>query len=128
MNNTLMEGLNTYNSAYIDDIIIYGTKVEHKGKVKTVLTKLRDADLQVNLDKCKFSVTETKFLGLIISTSGIWIDPKKINDVVNWPAPEIVTQVQRFTGFTNFYRRFIEGYSRLTKPLNELTQKDRKFE
>ncbi len=83
MNNTLMEGLNTYNSAYIDDIIIHGTKVEHEGKVKTVLTKLRDADLQVDLDKCKFSVTETKFLGLIISTSGIWMDLKKINNIVN---------------------------------------------
>ena len=71
MNNTLIEGLNTYNSAYINDIIIHGTKVEHEGKVKTVLTKLRDANLQVDLDKCKFSITKTKFLSLIISTLGI---------------------------------------------------------
>ena len=71
---------------------------------------------------------ETKFLGLIISTTGIRIDLDKIDAVVNWPAPETVMQVRRFTGFTSFYRRFIEGYLRLTKPLNKLTQKDRKFE
>ena len=63
--------------------MIYGTKAEHEGQVKTVLTKLRDADLQVDLEKCEFSVTETKFLGLIISTSSIRIDPAKIDAVVN---------------------------------------------
>ena len=103
MNDTLIEGLNTYNSAYIDDIIIYGTWAEHEDQVKAVLTKLRDAGLQVDLDKCDFGVIETKFLGLIISTTGIWIDLNKIDAVVNWPALETVTQVRRFTGFTGFY-------------------------
>jgi len=88
-----------------------------------VLTKLREVELLVKLEKCEFHKYEVPFLGYIVSNQGLKMSPNKIKDVLDWPEPKSVKDVQSFLGFTNFYRRFIKGYSRITTPLSELTKK-----
>ena len=79
------------------------------------------------MDKCKFHVTETKYLGLIISTDGIKMDPLKVDAIKLWDTPTCVREVQSFIGFCNFYCQFIRDFSKTTRPLNTLTKKDVKF-
>ena len=96
--------LDDFCTAYLDDILIYSdNELEHKHYVKKVLKRLRDAGLQIDLKKCEFHVTCTKYLGFIISTDGIKVDPDKISVVKNWTLPSTVKGVQSFLGFCNFY-------------------------
>jgi len=74
--------------------------------------------------KCKFEKTEVEYLGVIISQNSIKMDPVKVAGVTEWPTPSNRKEVQSFLGFTNFYRRFIQGFSHLAHPLFNLTQKD----
>jgi hypothetical protein len=96
--------------------------------VKQVLQKLQEASLQVDIKKCEFLVQKTQFLGIIISTEGIQMDPAKVNTILDWLPPQNVTDTQAFLGFCNFYRQFIRGYSNIMKPLTLLTWKDQPFE
>lgn len=128
INSALREHLDVFCTAYLDDILIYSrTREEHIEHLKLVLQKLRAAGLYANPTKCEFLVEETKFLGLIVGREGIRMDPAKIETVKNWSTPTCLTDVQAFTGFGNFYRRFIRDFSKLTAPLNRLTQKDVPF-
>jgi hypothetical protein len=70
--------------------------------------------------KNEFFVTKTKFLGYIISTNGVAVDPNKVSAIANWERPTKVKEFQSFLGFCNFYRLFIENYSRIAKPLHRL--------
>ena len=88
---------------------------------------MRSAGLQIDLKKCEFHVTRTKYLGFIISTNGIEVDPDKISVVTNWSPPSTVKGVQSFLGFCNFYRRFIRDYGIIARPLVNLTKTGIKF-
>ena len=124
INDVLMEYLDLFCSAYLDDILIYSQNLkEHKQHVKMVLQKLREAGLQIDLKKCNFHVTETQYLGLIVTTEGIRMDPEKVRAIIEWEQPKSTHDVHSFLGFCNFYRRFIEGYADIAKPLNELLRK-----
>lgn len=128
INDILFEYLNDFCQAYLDDILIYSkTKKEHRTHVTKVLAKLREAGLQVDIKKCEFDVTKTVFLGVIVSGEGLEMDPKKVEAVVNWARPTNLKEVQSFVGFVNFYRRFIKGFSKITKPLAALARKDNPF-
>jgi hypothetical protein len=128
INELLMPYLDIFCHAYVDDILIWSeSKEEHEEHVRTVLTKLMSAGLQVDLKKCEFHVTKTKYLGYIISTEGIAADPEKVQTIVDWEPPQSVKAVQAFLGFCGFYRRFVEGYSRVAKPLTNLTRKGEVF-
>jgi hypothetical protein len=70
---------------------------------------------------------QVSFLGHIISKGGISVDPSKIQDVLSWNAPMIVSDIRSFLGLTGYYRRFIKGFSRITKPITKLLRKDKKF-
>jgi hypothetical protein len=83
--------------------------------------------LQADIKKCEFHIIYTKYLGFIISTEGIEVDPEKVAIVKNWEAPRTVRGVQAFLGFCNFYRRFICNYSKIAKPLSNLTHTDVPF-
>ena len=123
MNDVLFDYLDDFCTAYLDDILIYSTNVlEHEAHVKKVLQRLRDAGLQVDIKKCEFNVTRTKYLGFIITTKGIEVDPAKVEAVAQWKAPANVRGVQSFLGFCNFYRRFIRDYGKIAKPLVNLTK------
>ena len=129
INDVLFEHLDRFCTAYIDDILIYSDSLgEHKEHVRQVLAKLQAAGLQIDITKCDFYVQEVKYLGLIVSTSGIKMDPAKISAIVDWPTLRSVKDVQAFLGFANFYRRFIYGFSRIVRPLHRLTRKDVNFE
>ena len=84
--------------------------------------KLRDAGLKLSPSKCHFFKKEIKYLGHVISSKGIAVDAGKISCVRDWPEPKTVTELQRFLGFTSFYRRFIKGFARIAKPLHEACQ------
>ena len=121
MNDTLREFLDQFCVVYIDDILIYSkTKAEHRKQVRKVLQKLKEAGLYTKPEKCEFNVEKTTFLGFIISTNGIEMDPAKVEAVLNWETPNSVKDVQCFLGFANFYRRFIHKYSHICQPLFNL--------
>ena len=123
INETLREYLDDFCTAYLDDILIYSnTMREHVGHVQKVLDKLLGAGLFLDINKCDFHVKEVKYLGLIITTDGLKMDPKKVKTVKDWKLPRCVKDVQTFLGFANFYRRFIKGYSKIAAPLMNLTK------
>jgi RNase H-like domain found in reverse transcriptase/Reverse transcriptase (RNA-dependent DNA polymerase)/Integrase zinc binding domain/Integrase core domain/Retroviral aspartyl protease len=128
MNDVLFEYLDVFCTAYLDDILIYSeNELEHQSHVEKVLTRLRAAGLQADIKKCEFSVTKTKYLGFIVSTDGIEVDPEKVEAVINWQPPQTVKGVQSFLGFCNFYRRFIRDYGKTAAPLTRLTRKEVPF-
>ena len=94
MNDVLFEYLDDFCTAYLDDILIYlEDPAEHELHVRKVLQKLIDAGLQVDIKKCEFSVTRTKYLGFIISTDGIAVDPEKVAAIRKWEYPKTVKGV-----------------------------------
>ena len=112
INNSLHEYLNVFCTAYLDNMLVYSTnEEEHTKHVLKVLKQLWDRSLQVNADKCKFSVKRVKYLGLIISTDSISMDPKKVQCILDWKIPNSVKDVQAFLGFLNFYKQFVEQFS-----------------
>jgi hypothetical protein len=82
----------------------------------------------VDIKKCEFGVTETTFLGFVVSKDGIRVDPEKVAAVARWKAPQTIREIQSFLGFCNFYRRFIKNYSRMSYPLACLTRKNWKWD
>ena len=128
INDIIRNSLDRFAVAYMDDILIYSNSLqEHILHVRTVLQKLLSADLYAKLEKCEFHVQKVSFLGFIISSEGISMDPERIRIVAEWPVPESVLDIQVFLGFSNFYRRFIEGYSRVVLPITRLLRKGQPF-
>ena len=106
---------------YLDDILIYSTDVaEHWRHVEQVLERLRQFSLFANLKKCQFGTDRVEFLGFIISTDGVEMNPERVATIKDWPRPKTYRDVQVFLGFSNFYRRFIFGYSSIAAPLTSL--------
>jgi transposase InsO family protein len=129
MNDVLFDYLDDFCTAYLDDILIYSDDpLTHYEHVNKVLQRLRDAGLQADIRKCEFGVTRTKYLGFIISTDGIEVDPEKTDVIRHWEEPRTVKGIQSFLGFCNFYRRFIRDYGILSKPLSRLTKADVRFQ
>jgi hypothetical protein len=93
----------------------------HKDMVNRVLEILIQHCLWLKTKKCKFSKAEVKYLGLLISCNCIWMDPAKVKAVANWPASRTMTKLQRFIGFSNFYRHFINQFSKVAYLPHDLT-------
>ena len=107
---------------YLDDIIIFSkTPDDHITRLRAVFEKLAKAGLKLKPSKCEFFRSSLKYLGHIVSKDGIATDPRKIEAIQKWPQPKTVTDVRSFTGFTNYYRKFIKGYAKIARPLHELT-------
>jgi len=110
---------------YLDNILIFTeTLEEHQRVTWRVMELLRKHNLFLKPKKCKFEKTEVEYLGVIISQNSVKMDPVKVAGVTEWPTPSNRKEVQSFLGFTNFYRRFIQGFSHLAHPLFDLTWKD----
>ena len=88
---------------------------------------LREHGLYAKLEKCSFGCNQVEFLGYVISSEGISMDPTKVKMVVEWQTPRSVRDVQCFLGFANFYRNFIQDYSKIVLPLTKLTRKGQSF-
>ncbi|KAK3543156.1 hypothetical protein QTP70_011951 [Hemibagrus guttatus] len=109
--------------AYIDDILVYSASMEDNVRqVREVLARLQRHHLYVKLEKCEFHRSTVTFLGYVISHQGVEMDVGKVRAVTEWPAPATVWELQRFLGFANFYRRFIQSYSLVAGPLTSLVR------
>lgn len=127
INSVLHDYLDVFCTAYLDDVLIFSEDLEeHEEHVRRVVERLGKAGLYLDINKCQFGVKEVKYLGLIVSTEGIKMDPAKVNAIQEWRVPHSVKDVQSFLGFANFYRRFIAGYSAIAAPLTNLTKGDPK--
>lgn len=124
INQILHDALDQYCTAYLDDVLIYSkTREEHTRHVNEVIGRLGNAGLQLDISKSEFYTKKTKYLGLIISTEGLSMDPEKVKSIVSWKEPSNIKELQQFLGFSNYCRRFIEGYSGLIQPLTHLLHK-----
>ena len=130
MNDLFRDMVNQGNMAtFIDNIIVaIDTKEGHDEIVEKVLKRLEENDLFVKPEKCRWKVREVEFLGVVITPGGVRMQKEKVDGVLSWPAPRSTKDVQKFMGLTNYYRWFIQDFSRVAKPLNMLVGKDRKWE
>jgi len=120
--------LDRFVVVFIDDILIYSkSEEEHAEHLRIVLQVLKEKKLYAKLSKCEFWLKEVSFLGHIISGSSIVVDPSKVEAVSQWDTLKSVTEVRSFLGLEGYYRRFIEGFSKLALPLTQLTCKGRAF-
>ncbi|XP_073357951.1 uncharacterized protein [Aegilops tauschii subsp. strangulata] len=128
MNKVFMEYLDKFVVVFIDDIMVYSkNEEEHKEHLRLVLEKLREHQLYAKFSKCEFWLKEVGFLGHVISREGIAVDPTKVQSVTEWLAPTSVSEIRSFLGLEGYYRRFIENFSKIAKPMTELLKKDTKF-
>jgi hypothetical protein len=128
MNDVFFDYLNDFVSIYINNILIYNNfKKEHVKHVKKMLQRLRDADLQVDIDKRKVFVYETKYLNLIVRRNEIRMNLFKIEIILQWATSQNLKQIQIFLEFCNFYRRFIKNFAKIVKSLIRLIRKNISF-
>jgi hypothetical protein len=129
MNMDFMEYLDKFNIVFIDGMLVYSkSKEENEEHLHLVSQKLQDPRLYVKISMCEFWMKQVAFLGHIISKCGISVDPSKVQDVLTWNAPMSVGDIRRFLGLSGYYQRFIEGFSKISKPMTELLERDKKFE
>ncbi|GJS11406.1 putative reverse transcriptase domain-containing protein [Tanacetum coccineum] len=100
---------------------------EHGEHLKTILNLLRSEKLYAKFSKCDFWLDSVQFLGHVIDSSPVHVDPAKIEAIKNWAAPTTPTEVQQFLGLAGYYRRFINEFSLISKPLTKLTQKNKPY-
>nr|GFB63186.1 putative reverse transcriptase domain-containing protein [Tanacetum cinerariifolium] len=113
---------------FIDDIFIYSKKKkEHEENLKNILELLKKEKLYVKFSKCDFWLECVKFIGHVSDSEGVHVDPAKLKAIKNWATPTTSTEVRQFLSLAGYYRRFIEGFSLISKPLTKLTQKNKKF-
>lgn len=113
---------------YLDDIIIYSPDVkQHFHDLQIVFNRLKEAGLTVNLGKSNFFQSKIKFLGHIVSASGIQADPEKTQAIQDFPVPTNLKAVQRLLGMAGWYHWFVPNFSRIAEPLNNLKRKGAKF-
>jgi hypothetical protein len=108
--------------------LVYSRTVEeHLQHLRRVLERLRQHKYYAKRSKCDFLKTHLHFLGHVVGADGLRPDPAKVAAVANWPAPMTVKEVRSFLGLTNYFRRFIEGYSKIVLPIQKLVNKDTPF-
>ena len=95
----------------------------HLDKVCIVLQCLQDNDLFLKPEKCKFAQKSVDYLGMVVGSHGVSMDSVKLAGILDWPTLASVTDVRSFLGFGNFYKPFINNYTKITCPLHNLTKK-----
>ncbi|CAA0830863.1 Uncharacterized mitochondrial protein AtMg00860, partial [Striga hermonthica] len=129
MNRIFHPYLDQFVIVFIDDILIYSkSQKEHEEHLRVVLETLRREKLFAKCSKCEFWLQRVSFLGHVITQAGIEVDPSKVSTVQNWSTPRSPSEVRSFLGLASYYRRFIEGFSKIALPLSQLTRKSVKFE
>ncbi|KAI3736778.1 hypothetical protein L2E82_26765 [Cichorium intybus] len=128
MNRVCKPFLDKFVIVFIDDILIYSkSEAEHKEHLKMILETLKREKLYAKFSKCEFWIGEVQFLGHVVNKDGIKLDPAKIEAVMNWEKPKNPTEIRSFLGLAGYYRRFIEGFSKIACSLTSLTKKNEKF-
>ncbi|GJY12425.1 hypothetical protein Tco_0381734 [Tanacetum coccineum] len=103
-------------------------KKEHEEHLKAILELLKKEELYAKFSKCEFWIPKVQFLGHVIDSQGIYVDSVKIESIKDWASPKVPTEIRQFLGLASYYRRFIEGFSKIAKPMTKLTQKKVAFE
>ncbi|GJV42957.1 putative reverse transcriptase domain-containing protein [Tanacetum coccineum] len=120
--------LDKFVIVFIDDILIYSkNKKEHEEHLKAILELLKKEELYAKFSKCEFWLPKVQFLSHVIDSQGIHVDPAKIESIKVWASPKMPTEIRQFLGLVGYYRRFIEGISKIAKPMTKLTHKKVKF-
>ena len=113
---------------YMDDILTPGKTVDQcLERLENVFMRLREANLKLKPSKCIFFQKSTKFLGHIVSENGVETDPDKVQAVNDWPTPKNCKEVRSFLGLASYYRRFVQGFTDIAKPLHVLCEKNHRF-
>ncbi len=129
INDVLFECLHKFCQTYLNDILIYSKILKkHRIHVKEVLNKLREVDLQIDIDKCKFKIQKISFLELLIFINDLQMNSRKVDVIRRWKVSRSLTHVQIFIDFCNFYRWFIKNFSKITQSIVKLTWKNHLFE
>nr|GFC49072.1 putative reverse transcriptase domain-containing protein [Tanacetum cinerariifolium] len=129
MNRVCKPYLDKFVIVFIDDILIYSkNQKEHEEHLKAILELLKKEELYAKFSKCEFWIPKVQFLSHVIDSQGIHVDPTKIESVKDWASPKSPTEIRQFLGLARYYQRFIEGFSKIAKPMTKLTQKKVKFE
>jgi hypothetical protein len=128
MNDVFFDYLDEFVSAYINDILIYNnSKTKHTEHVKKMLQRLKNVELQTDINKCDCFVHEIKYLDLIVKRDEIRINSKKIEIILQWATSQNLKQMQNFFEFCNFYKRFSRNCAKIVKSLIKLTRKNVSF-
>ncbi|GJR51673.1 putative reverse transcriptase domain-containing protein [Tanacetum coccineum] len=128
MNRVCKPYLDKFVIVFIDDILIYSRdEKEHEEHLKAILELLKKEQLYAKFSKCEFWIPKVQFLGHVIDSRGIHVDPAKIESIKDWASPKTPTEIRQFLGLAGYYRRFIEGFSKIAKSMTKLTQKGIKF-
>ncbi|GJV04619.1 putative reverse transcriptase domain-containing protein [Tanacetum coccineum] len=129
MNRVCKPYLDKFVIVFIDDILIYSkNEKEHEEHLKAILGLLKEEKLYAKFSKCDFWIPKVQFLGHVIDSRGIHVDPAKIESIKDWASPKTPTEIRQFLGLAGYYRRFIEGFSKIAKSMTKLTQKGIKFD
>ncbi|GJX56934.1 putative reverse transcriptase domain-containing protein [Tanacetum coccineum] len=129
MNRVCKPYLDKFVIIFIDDILIYSkSEEEHAKHLKLILELLKNEELYAKFSKCEFWLSKVQFLGHVIDSEGIHVDPAKIESIKDWASPKTPIEIRQFLGLAGYYRRFIEGFSKIAKPMTKLTQKNVKFD
>ncbi|GJU17844.1 putative reverse transcriptase domain-containing protein [Tanacetum coccineum] len=129
MNRVCKPYLDNFVIIFIDDILLYSKdKKEHEEHLKAILELLKKEKLYAKFSKCKFWILKVQFLGHVIDSRGIHVDPAKIESIKYWASPKTPTEIRQFLGLAGYYRRFIEGFLKIAKSMTKLTQKGIKFD
>ena len=124
----ILKGFN-FAIAYLDDITIFSkTPQEHLSHIRMVFKKLKSANLSMKKSKCNFFSKEIQYLGHILSATGIRPLPSKTHAIQHIQPPTTPKQVRAFLELVGYYRKFIKGFTEITKPLTLLTRQQVKFE
>ncbi|KAL0560533.1 hypothetical protein IC582_000938 [Cucumis melo] len=128
INRVFKDFLDTFVIVFIVDILVYSKiEVEHDEHLHKVLKTLRVNKLYTKFSKCEFWLKKVSFLGHVISSEGVSVDPAKIKVVTSYSRPSTVSKVRSFLGLVGYYRRFVEDFSRIASPLTQLTRKGTYF-
>ncbi|GJT19678.1 hypothetical protein Tco_0878384 [Tanacetum coccineum] len=129
MNRVCKPYLDRFVIVFIDDILIYSkSRKEHEGHLRLILKLLKEEKLYAKFSKCEFWLSKVQFLGHVIDSEGIHVDPAKIESIKDWASPKTPTEIRQFLGLAGYYRRFIKGFSKIARPMTKLTQKSVKFD
>ncbi|GJR89753.1 putative reverse transcriptase domain-containing protein [Tanacetum coccineum] len=129
MNRVCKPYLDNFVIIFIDEILIYSkNKKEHEGHLKLILRLLKEGKLLAKFSKCELWFSTVKFLSYVIHSEGIHVDPDNIESIKDWASPKTPTEIRQFLGLAGYYRRFIEGFLKIARPMTKLTQKSMEFD
>ena len=128
MNKIFKDMIGKNLAVYLDDITIFlETFEQHLEILEKVFNRLRENRLFIKLSKCELATDWIKLLEFVLDEDGLWTDSKKVSAIAKFPRPVDQSTVRAFLRLGKYYKRFIQNFSTIIAPLNELLQKDQEY-